>query len=634
MNNPKTTQTILLTGVPLATPAALHADRKVTEAPISARLRVRMMSKVFAALLAASALGCGGLAAAEPARTFCNPLNLDYGWAGVDQRHSADPVIVLFKERYYLFATDDVPGYRVSDDLLTWSNILFSAELRPLVSDNNRGTYCAPAVAADKHHVYFIRMDRRKGIKTVPVMRSADPASGRWEQWGALRVTGDPALFFDDDGRAWLYHGLNHPTKVFEINTQSWTEIPGSEVQLRTAVTNLADCAGGFERGRRELTGETDTGAWLDKFAMLPCQEAAWMTKRNGRYYLQYSTPGTVTQWYCDVALEGRAPTGPFKLADYSPVSMKIGGFMGSAGHSCVFQDKRGRWWRATTMWIGVQHLFERRLGLFPVSFDAAGRMSTDTALGDYPRQLSDGSPAGWMVQSFGKTCSASSSLTNHPPAFAADDNCRTWWSAQSGNAGEWFQMDLGKPCRINAVQVNFAEQEVQLTPADDFHAYRLLVSGNGVEWRVLVDKSAAKICTPHDYIELSVPATARNLKLENVHTPGGGKFAVRDLRVFGHGGGAAPAQAGGVHIARQADDRNVTVRWTAAARADGYLVRYGVAPDALNQCIQLQGGQSDRLTFHALTHGMRYIWRVDAFNDSGVTHGVCAEESSRSTKE
>lgn len=148
--------------------------------------------------------------------------------------------------------------------------------------------------------------------------------------------------------------------------------------------------------------------------------EVPWMTKRDGRYYLQYATPGTVTQWYCDVVLEGDSPTGPFQLVEDSPVSLKVGGFMGSAGHSCVFQDRQRNWWRVTTMWVGVYDLFERRLGLFPVEFDAQGRMSTDTALGDYPHGRN------WFVQSFDKPCTASSSLTRHPPELAADENCRT----------------------------------------------------------------------------------------------------------------------------------------------------------------------------------------------------------------
>ncbi len=575
-------------------------------------------------LLAWAVLGCPLAFAAPAGATYCNPLNLDYGWSGRDQRHSADPVIVPFQGRYYLFATDDVPGYRVSDDLLTWSNILFSAGLRALMSDNDRGTYCAPAVASDGKRLYFIRMSRRKEA-TVPVMCSADPAAGRWKRCGTLRAVGDPALFFDDDGRAWLYHGLGKPTKVFAIDTNTWTEVGGSEVQLRPEVANVTDLAGGYERGRRELLGEADTGAWCGRFKILPCQEAAWMTKHKGRYYLQYATPGTVTQWYGDVALEGAAPTGPFTLADYSPVSLKIGGFIGSAGHSCVFQDFGGRWWRVTTMWVGVRDLFERRLGLFPVGFDAAGRMFTDTALGDYPRQLADGAPAGWWVQSFRTTCTASSSLTNHPPALAGDENVRTWWSARSGDPGEWFKLDLGAPCRINAVQVNFAEQDAReaVRGAADYHAYRLLLSDDGVQWRTLVDRSGSHTCAPHDYVALAAPVTGQYLRLENVHTANGGKFAVRDLRVFGRGSGRAPAPVTDLKVARHADDdRNVTLRWTPAAGASGYLVRYGVAPDALYTCIQVQDGGSGQLTFHALARGVQYHWRVDAFNGNGVTVG------------
>ena len=577
-----------------------------------------------------------GVAGAAPGpRTFCNPLNLDYGWSAKGHRHSADPVIVLFKDRYYLFATDDVPGYRVSDDLLSWTNIVFAPELRPLMSDNDRGTYCAPAVAADESHVYFIRMDRRKESKTVPVMRSAEPASGRWEKCGELRKTGDPALFFDN-GRAWLYHGLGQPTKVFEIARKTWTEIPGSERQLRPAITNLADLFGGYERGRRELLGEEDTGAWLNKFTILPCQEAAWMTKHNGRYYLQYATPGTVTEWYCDTVMEGGSVTGPFRHVDYAPASLKVGGFMGSAGHSCVFQDRHGNYWRVTTMWVGVHDLFERRLGLFPVGFDTDGRMFTETALGDYPQVMPQGprdtkaSPlAAWWVQSFGKPCTASSSLTNHTAALAVDEDCRTWWSAQTGNAGEWFQMDLGRPTRVTAVHVNFAEEDCRPNssmPAGEPIRYKLFASEDGKQWRECfggVRTSAG----PHDYPAFTEPQRLRFLKVENVSMPAGGKFALRDLRVFGPGEDQPPAPVSGLKVIRHADDdRNATITWTPSPNADGYLIRFGIAPDKLFQTIQLQGGTNATLTTHALNRGVSYSWRVDAFNASGLAKGTPSE--------
>ena len=578
-------------------------------------------------------------------KSFCNPLNLDYGWSAKGFRHSADPVIVLFKDRYYLFATDDVPGYRVSDDLLTWTNVVFAPELRPLMSDNNRGTYCAPAVATDGNHVYFIRMDRRKESNTVPVMRSSDPESGRWEKCGELRRTGDPSLFFDN-GRVWLFHGLGQPTKVFEINTKTWTEIRGSETQLRPAITNLADLYGGYERGRRELLDEEDAGAWLHKFVILPCQEAAWMTKHNGRYYLQYATPGTVTEWYCDTVMEGDSVTGPFHHVDYAPASLKVGGFMGSAGHSCVFQDKHGNYWRVTTMWVGVHDLFERRLGLFPVDFDADGRMFTETALGDYPQVMPKGrrdakasALAGFWVQSFGKKCTASSSLSNHAPELAADENCRTWWSAQTGNTGEWFRMDLGQPTRVNAVQVNFAEHDCvpkSIPPTGEPIRYRFLASNDGQQWASLSAtgvkaNTVREAAGPHDYIALNEPQTARFLKVENVFTPAQGKFALRDLRVFGPGEGQPPKPVAAPQVTRHADDdRNATITWTPSPNADGYLIRFGIAPDKLYQTIQLQGGTNAALTTHALNRGVNYTWRVDAFNSSGITSGAATVNSSR----
>ena len=59
----------------------------------------------------------------EQQTTFCNPMNLDYGWGCFQKREkkartAADPVIVLFKDKYYLFTTMDIGGYRVSDDLI------------------------------------------------------------------------------------------------------------------------------------------------------------------------------------------------------------------------------------------------------------------------------------------------------------------------------------------------------------------------------------------------------------------------------------------------------------------------------------------------------------------------------------
>ena len=62
-------------------------------------------------------------------KTYCNPLNLDYGYTPIPNfseagrhRATADPVIVNYKNDYYLFSTNQW-GYWWSNDLLNWKFI-------------------------------------------------------------------------------------------------------------------------------------------------------------------------------------------------------------------------------------------------------------------------------------------------------------------------------------------------------------------------------------------------------------------------------------------------------------------------------------------------------------------------------
>ncbi|RHL04595.1 MULTISPECIES: family 43 glycosylhydrolase [Bacteroides] len=577
----------------------------------------------------------------EQQTTFCNPMNLDYGWGCFQKREkkartAADPVIVLFKDKYYLFTTMDIGGYRVSDDLITWKDVYFNPEIHASALDIDH--YVAPAVAADDNYVYFINFTRDRSKKKVDVIRSADPENGKWEKCGEVRRMADPCLFIDD-GRFYFYYGLGaeQSTTFFEVNPETFEEIEGTKKVLREYITDVKECTSGYHFGRRELYDEIDASAWMGKFEKIPCPEGAWIVKNNDKYYLQYATPGTICNWYCDIVMESDSANGGFVEQPYNPVSLKVGGFIGGAGHSCVFKDKYGNWWQATSMWIGNHDEFERRIGLFPVSFDAKGRMRTHTVLGDYPMLLpqkkfepQDISAFGWMLQSFNKACMASSSLPGFEPEKAADENVRTWWSAESGNAGEHFVMNFGKKVQINSVQINFAEQDInpEAPKETDYHAYKLYTSNDGHTWKLLADKSGNKTAVPHEYLELSEPVEASYMKVENVHTPKEGKFALLDLRVFGSGYSDKPGQVKELSVKRnQEDERYASLAWNKVSGADGYLVRFGYQPDFLNQCIQVKGNETTELLLHILTKGVKYYYCVDTYNDSGITEGNAISE-------
>ncbi len=568
----------------------------------------------------------------EAQRTYCNPLNLDYGCGGLDNpftyREAADPVIVLFNNKYYLFTTRDRGGYRMSDDLIHWENIYFSENILQTTAFTEGRQYVAPAVAADDNYIYFFNFNTQKS--PADIIRSSDPASGKWEKCGQIRVVADPHLFIDN-GRYWVYHGLGKNANCFELDPKTMTEIKQSEVLIRLAITDMSTCAG-YHFGQSELSRELEAGKKKYNFVKAPCPEGSWVVKHDGKYYFQYATPGTASQWYCDVVMTSDNPQGPFVEQPYNPVSLNAGDFMGSAGHSCVFQDKYGNWWQASTMWVGKYTGFERRIGLFPVKFDKERRMKVYTRMGEYPMVIPQKKfdpdqqyLAGWNLLSLRKKCTASSSLPRQTPDQASDENIRTWWSAKTGNPGEWFQMDLGAMKTVRAVQLNFTEQDMKRSDevADDYNAYKLYTSQDGKTWTLEIDKSKNKKGNTHDYIELNIPKKIRYIKVENIHSPKGGKFALSDLRVFGKGNGKRPVISKNITAERDKKDaRYSTVIWEKAKNADGYIVQFGYRPDYLNQSIMVKDGDKTSLDIHILIPGQKYYYRVDAYNENGVTQG------------
>jgi len=84
-------------------------------------------------------------------------------------------------------------------------------------------------------------------------------------------------------------------------------------------------------------------------------------------------------------------------------------------------------------------------------AFDKDGVLRTFTVFGDYPTIMPDRKIyfeneslfRGWMLLSYKKKAGASSGMENYPIKHALDKDIRTWWSAGTGNAGEWLSVEL-----------------------------------------------------------------------------------------------------------------------------------------------------------------------------------------------
>lgn len=551
--------------------------------------------------------------AEERPATFCNPIDLNYRFRPKDdkpsRREAADPTMVLFNNEYWLFASKS-GGYWHSTDMKDWK---FVAPTGLPLEDY------APTVVVVDGKLYFTAFDSKA------VFTTDDPAKGEWRKVADFKNYADPALFADDDGKVYMFDGCNPNGPIKGVELDAKTFAPIGEQAVLFGADRVAH---GWENKNPLVTD-----AEIAKGGPKPYIEGAWMNKHKGLYYLQYSAPGTELKSYADGVYIADKPLGPYKYALYSPFDARASGFSCGTGHGSTYQDTKGNYWHIGSAIIGVRHMFERRLAIYPAGFVANGQepdqLVCNTYLGDYPQYVAGvaGDPLkanspGWMLLSYKKKATASSTLTGYEPDLAFDESIQTWWSAQTGNEGEWLQVDLGKPCRVEAIQVNFADQDAVAYARESEHVYHyvLEVSDDGQNWKPLITRKDNTKDSPHDYTQLDQPVTTRYLKLTNLHMPAGAKFSVSGLRAFGNGLGQAPQKVEGVTAKRLENRRLAKIEWQAVPNADFYIVRYGVTPEHLNANIQVYDKNELELT--GLNTEASYYVAVDAINDSGVMKG------------
>ena len=200
----------------------------------------------------------------------------------------------------------------------------------------------------------------------------------------------------------------------------------------------------------------------------------------------------------------------------------------------------------------------------------------------------------------------------------------KTWWSASTGDAGEFISLDLGKEYSVRSIQLNYADCDTYAVHGrdNDFcYKYRLEYSLDGEKWTVIRERTDDAEDRSHEYIELDGAVLMRYVRLTNLgEIPAGGKFAISGLRVFGNNDGNAPEKAPEFNAVRGEDKRNMTVKWNMLPDAQGYFVRFGVNPNELNTHYQVIGG--NEAVIGCLNNGVNCYVTVDAYNEDGVTEG------------
>jgi alpha-N-arabinofuranosidase len=278
-----------------------------------------------------------------------------------------DPSVTRVGGDFYLVNSTFAwfPGIPVwkSRDLVHWTQIGNAID-RPGQLDFkrfglSRGVF-APAISWHAGTFYIANTCVDCGGNFV--VTAKNPA-GPWSDpaWlPALEGGIDPALFFDDDGSAWIVNNGPPPGKpLYEGHRAIWVQRFDPRTRQtfgpRTMLVN-----GGVDIARKP--------AWI---------EGPHIFRKDGWYYLTCAEGGTA-EGHSQVVFRSRRPDGPFAPFPGNPILTQRDLPRGrpmpvtSAGHAQLVEAPDGRWWAtflATRPYQGDFYNSGRETFLLPVSW-------------------------------------------------------------------------------------------------------------------------------------------------------------------------------------------------------------------------------------------------------------------------
>ena len=435
-------------------------------------------------------------------------------------REAADPVVVEFGERYYLFASKS-SGYWHTEDFVEWTRVLIDDTVLPIED-------YAPRLFVYDGYLY-VGSTHGKGM----LYRSSAPEKGEWGAGEGDMVVLGPRL----PGRG------RQPLPLLRL----FARRPDIHAHARPAHARGEARRDGvcFNSDKGNTTaGSVRANTTSSNAAPI---EGAWMTAHDGHYYLQYAARAPSGNRMPTARMWRPRPRAHSPIWENSPVSYKPTGFLGGVGHGCLFTVGDDNYWKAATNSISVRHMF-RAPRVVPTPLAS---MTTDTCM---PTPI-------WAITRL--TCPTAAvggrgkarPRVDAPLAGQACDGlvgprrlfcrqgCRRGCPHGMGGRLERRRRVVrdrpGGRSRRFAPYRSTSTSTAPRTRASSgglYQSYVIYASVDGETWYAVADRSGKRSDTPHDYIEFEKPFKARYVKLQNVAYTVSQNLSLRDLRALGRG--------------------------------------------------------------------------------------------------
>ena len=214
-------------------------------------------------------------------------------------RYTPDPAPYVHGDTLYLFVDHDENetqnGYFTMKDWLLYSTVdmvNWTYRGTPLTSNTfsawakqDNDCWASQCIERNgKWYWYVTATIKGQAYPGIGVAVADSPAGPYHDPIGQPLVQGwfriDPTVMIDDDGQAYLFYGNN--MLWYARLSNSMTSIIGGENEV---VTKDENAFGPFK-------GYNDDGSPKTNF-----EEASWIYKRNGKYYLEYAAGGVPEHW-------------------------------------------------------------------------------------------------------------------------------------------------------------------------------------------------------------------------------------------------------------------------------------------------------------------------------------------------
>jgi hypothetical protein len=487
------------------------------------------------ALVAFVSLSGFALAASSPER-LCNPLPLpDYPvgrlvrdtapgkpnepaglWLAektTQYRELADPTALWFEGKWYLYPSCDM-AWVSADEGRTWTH-------HPL---NVRDIGYAPTVV--RHRGQFLLMASDSEIHTGPSPLGPFTPIGKLQMPAIKGLPGqtDPMLFSDDDGRLYYYWGCTPRSGIWgvELDAANPTRLVGEPREL---IPFLPDTYAWERVGNSHQNPNT---GWM---------EGAWMLKHGGRYYLTYSSGGTQYRTYAMGAYTSDSPLGRFAPQKRNPIFRTTDGLVTGTAHGCIVRGPQDRLWTFYTVFAGVAHGFERRLGLDLAAIDEHGEIFVPQATSTPQASLSAGPAQPWLPLNEFEPAFGTSSAANSAGRFAADNSLTTWWLPDAAEATPTLTAHFNGRAVVHAARVIWRDVGLDTTSGKKPGPFRYRIEAETAPgtWTTIIDRSENAADLLIDYRECA-PVSAGRARLVILGHPPGIEPGVAEFTLFGVG--------------------------------------------------------------------------------------------------